>query len=116
MLNCPLTEETRGIIDREAFSQMKPSAYLVNVARGACVDEPALLDALKSGEIAGAAIDHFLDDPLPEDSPFWDIDNVIITPHTGGETRMYEENVIDILLENLDRLWRGEHDLVNQVV
>ena len=116
VLNCPLTEETRGIIDREAFSQMKPSAYLVNVARGACVDEPALLDALESGEIAGAAIDHFVDDPLPEESPFWDIDNVIITPHTGGETRMYEENVIDILLENLDRLWRGEGDLLNQVV
>jgi phosphoglycerate dehydrogenase-like enzyme len=116
VLNCPLTEETRGIIDRTAFSQMKQSAYLVNVARGACVDEPALLEALKSGEIAGAAIDHFWDDPLLEDSPFWDMDNVIVTPHTGGETRMYEENVIDILLENLDRLWRGEDALVNQIV
>ena len=104
------------MIDREAFAKMKPSAYLVNVARGACVDEPALLEALRAGEIAGAAIDHFWEDPLPKNSPFWDMDNVIITPHTGGETRMYEENVIDILLENLSRLWEGKKPLVNQVI
>ena len=116
MLNCPLTEETRGLIDAEALSLMKPSAYLINVARGACVDEPALLEALRSGEIAGAGIDHFLEDPLPPSSPFWDLDNVMTTPHTGGETRMYEENVVDIILENLDRLWRGQEDLRNQVV
>ena len=116
VLNCSLTEETKGIIDCEAFAKMKPSAYLVNVARGACIDEPALLEALRSGEIAGAAIDHFWEDPLPENSPFWDMDNMIITPHTGGETRMYEENVIDILLENLSRLWEGKNPLVNQVV
>lgn len=116
VLNCSLTEETRGMIDREAFAKMKPSAYLVNVARGACVDEPALLEALRAGEIAGAAIDHFWEDPLPKNSPFWDMDNVIITPHTGGETRMYEENVIDILLENLSRLWEGKKPLVNQVI
>ena len=116
VLNCPLTEETRGIIDAKALSLMKPSAYLINVARGACVDEPALLEALRSGEIAGAGIDHFLEDPLPPGSPFWDLDNVMITPHTGGETRMYEENVVDLLLENLDRLWRGQQDLRNQIV
>ena len=116
VLNCPLTEETRGIIDAEALSLMKPSAYLINVARGACVDEAALLEALRSGQIAGAGIDHFLEDPLPPSSPFWDLDNVMITPHTGGETRMYEENVVDILLENLDRLWRGQEELYNQVV
>ena len=116
VLNCPLTEETRGLIDAKALSLMKPSAYLINVARGACVDEPALLEALRSGEIAGAGIDHFLDDPLPHSSPFWDLDNVMITPHTGGETRMYEENVVDILLENLARLWRGHENLLNQVV
>ncbi|MEE9198963.1 MAG: D-2-hydroxyacid dehydrogenase [Dehalococcoidia bacterium] len=116
VLTCPLTEETRGLIDDRALSQMKPSAYLVNVARGACVDEPSLLEALRSGEIAGAALDTFWDEPLPEDSPFWDLENVVVTPHTGGETRMYEANIIDILLENLDRLWRGEDGLINQVV
>ena len=95
---------------------MQSSAYLINVARGGCVDEPALLDALREGTIAGAAIDHFWDEPLPEDSPFWDLPNVIVTPHTAGETRKYEDNVIDILIENLERLWRGEATLHNQVL
>ena len=89
---------------------------LINVARGGCVDEPALLAALESGTIAGAGIDHFWDEPLPQDSPFWALENLLITPHSGGETRMYEENLLDILLENLGRLWRGETELVNQVV
>jgi D-2-hydroxyacid dehydrogenase (NADP+) len=115
-LTCPLTPETRNMIDAEALAAMKSSAYLINVARGGCVDEPALLAALHSGEIAGAAIDHFWEEPLLADSPFWDLENVLITPHTGGETRLYEKNLIDILLENLDRLWRGEKTLYNQVV
>jgi len=115
-LTCPLTPATENVIDAAAFAQMKESAYLINVARGGCVDEPAMLAALQSGAIAGAGIDHFWEEPLPQDSPFWDLENVLITPHTGGETRMYEENLIDILLENLDRLWRGETELQNQVV
>ncbi len=115
-LTCPLTPDTENVIDAEAFAQMKESAYLINVARGGCVDEPAMLTALQSGAIAGAGIDHFWEEPLPQDSPFWGLENVLITPHTGGETRMYEENLIDILLENLDRLWRGETELQNQVV
>jgi phosphoglycerate dehydrogenase-like enzyme len=115
-LTCPLTPETRNMIDGEGLAAMKPSAYLINVARGGCVDEPALLRALQRGQIAGAAIDHFWDEPLPADSPFWDLENVLITPHTAGETRRYEENLCDILLENLERLWRGEAELQNQVV
>lgn len=115
-LTCPLTPATEEIIDAAAFAGMKESAYLINVARGGCVDESALLAALRTGAIAGAGIDHFREEPLPQDSPFWDIENVLITPHTGGETRMYEENLIDILLENLDRLRRGGVELVNQVV
>ncbi len=115
-LTCPLTPETRNLIDAEALSLMKPSAYLINVARGGCVDEPALLAALRQGTIAGAALDHLWDEPLPPDSPFWDLENVVITPHTAGETRRYEQNLIDILMENLERLWRGEKELVNQVV
>ncbi len=113
-LTCPLTPQTDKLIDGAAFANMKESAYLINVARGGCVDEPALLAALKSGAIAGAGIDHFWDEPLPQDSPFWALENLLITPHSGGETCMYEENVIDILLENLDRLWRGEKELFNQ--
>jgi phosphoglycerate dehydrogenase-like enzyme len=116
VLNCPLTPETRGIINAAALAEMKPSAYLINVARGGCVDEQALLDALRTGRIAGAALDHFQDDPLPESSPFWDLQNVIITPHTAGETGKYEDNVLDILVENLERLWRGQQELHNQVV
>lgn len=116
VLTCPLTDETADMINIESLGLMKPSSYLINVARGGCVDEPALLDALKTGAIAGAAIDHFKAEPLPADSPFWEQENVIITPHTGGETRMYEDNVIDILLENLGRLSRGESELLNQIV
>jgi phosphoglycerate dehydrogenase-like enzyme len=116
VLTCPLTPETEKLIDGRALSLMKPSAYLINMARGRCIDEPALLEALRNRQIAGAGIDHFWDEPLPQDSPFWDLENILITPHTGGETRLYEENVIDILLENIERLSRGEQELRNQVV
>jgi phosphoglycerate dehydrogenase-like enzyme len=116
VLTCPLTPETADMINEKTLGQMKPSAFLVNVARGGCVDEPALEAALRSGKIAGAAIDHFKSEPLEDDSVFWGMENVLITPHTGGETRMYEDNVIDILLENVGRLSRGEHELLNQIV
>jgi phosphoglycerate dehydrogenase-like enzyme len=116
VLNCPLTPETRGLINARTLGLMKRSAFLVNVARGGCVDEPALLTALRDNRIAGAALDHFSEDPLPASSPFWDLDNVIVTPHTAGETRKYEENVIDILLENLSRLERGQTALLHEVV
>lgn len=115
-LTCPLTPETTNIVDAGVLKAMKRSAYLINVARGGCVDEPELVAALESGEIAGAGIDHFWEDPLGADSPFWDMKNVIITPHTGGETRLYEERVIDILDDNLGRLWNGETQLRNQIV
>lgn len=115
-LTCPLTPETTNLIDAHALAAMKSSAYLINMARGRCVDEPALLAALQNRAIAGAAIDHFWDEPLPPDSPFWDLENLLITPHTAGETRMYEENLLDILLENLGRLWEGREELRNQVV
>jgi D-2-hydroxyacid dehydrogenase (NADP+) len=75
-----------------------------------------LVEALHSGRIAGAGLDSFKTEPLPTESPFWDLENVIITPHTGGETRSYEDNVIDILLENLGRLSKGEAELKNQIV
>jgi phosphoglycerate dehydrogenase-like enzyme len=95
---------------------MKNSAYLINVARGACVIEDDLITALKNGEIAAAGIDVTDPEPLPPSSELWGIENVILTPHTGGETRLYEDNVLDILIENIQRLERGETDLLNQIV
>ena len=115
-LTCPLTKETERLIDAAAFARMKPSAYLINVARGRCVDEAALIKALADGTIAGAGIDVTAEEPLPAASPLWTLPTALITPHTAGETRKYEDAVIDILLENLERLWRGETPLRNQVV
>src|SRR6266480_3172572 len=115
-LTCPLTPQTELLFGAAAFAAMKPSAFLVNVARGRVVDEPALIGALRHGRIAGAALDCFWDEPLPADSPLWGLPNVLITPHSAGETRRYEDNVIDLLLENLGRLWRGEDELKNQIV
>ena len=116
VLTCPITPETRHVIDGPALAAMKPSSYLINVARGACVDEAALIVALRDKQIAGAGIDVTEIEPLAADSPLWAFDNVILTPHTAGETRKYEDNVIDILLENLDRLSKGSEPLHNQVV
>jgi D-2-hydroxyacid dehydrogenase (NADP+) len=115
-LTCPLTPETHGLIDTQALAAMKPSAFLINVARGRVVDEPALIAALQERRIAGAGIDCTVEEPLPESSPLWSLGNALITPHTAGETRRYEDNVIDLLLENLDHLWRGETELRNQFV
>ncbi len=115
-LTCPLTPETEGLIDAEALSLMKPSAHLVNVARGRVVDEAALIAALDQGRIAAAGLDVTREEPLPSSSPLWTMRNVLLTPHTAGETRRYEDNVLDIMMDNLDRLWRGEPELRNQVV
>jgi phosphoglycerate dehydrogenase-like enzyme len=116
VLCCPLTSSTHNLMDKSAFSAMKTGSQLVNVARGGCVDESALVSALTTGGVAGAAIDHFNDEPLPVDSPFWSMENLIITPHSAGETRKYEDNVLDILIQNIDRLWAGNEELVNQIL
>ena len=116
VLTCPLTEETKNVIDGPALAAMKPSSYLINVARGGCVDQDALIAALNDKQIAGAGIDVTVPEPLDKESPLWGFENVMLTPHTGGETTMYEENVIDILLENLNRLSRGNEPLHNQVI
>jgi phosphoglycerate dehydrogenase-like enzyme len=115
-LCCPLTPETENLMDAEALGRMKPSAYLINVARGRCVDEAALIRTLSAGGIAGAGIDVTVEEPLAPNSPLWAMEQVLITPHTAGETRRYEDNLLAILLENLERLWRGEASLRNQVV
>jgi D-2-hydroxyacid dehydrogenase (NADP+) len=115
-LTCPLTAETTNLIDAAALAAMQQSAYLINCARGKVVDEAALVAALHAGAIAGAGIDVTWEEPLPPDSPLWTAPGAFITPHTAGETRRYEDNVLDILMENLSRQWRGEATLLNQVV
>jgi phosphoglycerate dehydrogenase-like enzyme len=94
---------------------MQSTAYLINAARGKVVDEPALIEALSAGRISGAGLDVFVEEPLPATSLLWDFPNVLITPHSAGETARYEANVIAILTENLGRLARGV-DLRNGIV
>lgn len=115
-LTCPLNPSTQDLIDAKALAAMKPTAALVNVARGKVVNEPALIEAMRSGAIAAAALDCVWEEPLPPTSSLWDLPNVFITPHSAGETQKYEDNVIDLLLENLQRLWRGETQLKNGFV
>ena len=115
-LTCPLTDETRGLIDARAFAALRPHTCLINVARGAVVDEAALVQALQQGRLAAAAVDCVQEEPLPQSSPLWTLDNLLITPHSAGETRRYEDNVIDLLLENLERWWSGDPTLKNAIV
>jgi phosphoglycerate dehydrogenase-like enzyme len=115
-LTCPLTSETEGLIGAAALHALKPGALLINVARGGVIDEAALLAALADGRVGAAALDCFRDEPLPPESPFWALPNVLITPHSAGETRRYETKVVDVLVDNIERLLRGETELRNQVV
>jgi len=115
-LTCPLTPDTENLIDAAALAAMKSSAHLINVARGRVVNEAALIDALQQRRIAAAGLDVTREEPLPASSPLWTMPQVLLTPHSAGETQRYEDAVIDILLENLDRLSRGEATLRNQVV
>jgi hypothetical protein len=110
------TPQTERLIGAQALAAMKPSAILVNVARGRVVDEPALVAVLADRRIAAARIDCTVEEPLPAASPLWGLDNALITPHTAGETRRYENNVIDLLLDSVERIWRGESTLRNQVI
>ena len=115
-LTCPLTRETEDLLDADAFAQMTSSAFLVNVARGRVIDEAALIEALAARRIAGAGIDVTAEEPLAPNSLLWEMEQVLLTPHTAGETRRYEDNVIEILRDNLGRLRRGEVQLRNQVI
>ena len=99
----PLTDETRGLFGAEQFSRMKDSAYLINVARGAIVDQPAMIAALEQGTIAGAGLDVTTPEPLPPENPLWKMENVIITPHISADVDDYWERSVDIFLENLNR-------------
>ena len=97
----PMSEETRNIIGAKVFAAMKPSAYLVNVARGGVVDEPALIKALEAGEIAGAGLDVFSEEPLPADNPLWKTKNLTIFPHLGGYSEGYEGRAMPTIERNM---------------
>jgi len=108
VLLLPLTAETRGMFARERFAQLKPGAYLVNLARGGIVDEAALVDALREGRLAGAAFDVFASEPLPASSPLWDAPNLWITPHMAGGFPDILDETTRLFAENVARLERGE--------
>jgi len=110
----PLTEQTRGLFDAAAFRAMRPRARFYNVGRGATVDERALVDALATGTIAGAALDVFEVEPLPRASPLWTMANVVVSPHISGDVAGWERDVVAIFVENARRFARGEA-LVNLV-
>jgi phosphoglycerate dehydrogenase-like enzyme len=108
VLSLPLTEETKGMFDAERLAQMKPDAWLINVGRGAVVNQEALVTALREGQIAGAALDVFVKEPLPYDSPLWEMEAVIITPHNSWSSPRIRQRQAELFLENLRRYLRDE--------
>jgi D-2-hydroxyacid dehydrogenase (NADP+) len=116
IIAAPSTPQTHKMVGAEVFSSMKRSAFLINLARGEIVDEEALISALESGKIAGAALDVFCQEPLPQEHPFWRMKNLIITPHMGGTSTIYVEQALSIFEENLRRYLNGEtNSLINLV-
>jgi phosphoglycerate dehydrogenase-like enzyme len=114
VLTVPLTESTRHMVGAEVFEAMKPTAYLINVSRGGVVDEAALLKALHTGRIAGAGMDVFAAEPLPEDSPLWKEPNLVISPHISGNTWDYDDKAVQVFITNLRR-YIARKDLLNLV-
>jgi phosphoglycerate dehydrogenase-like enzyme len=107
VLAAPVTAATQKLMDKKSFNDMKPEACLINVARGWLVDEAALAEALRSKKIGGAALDVFEKEPLPPDSPLWDLDNLLITPHTGGITEKAWERQYAFFADNLRNFMNG---------
>jgi phosphoglycerate dehydrogenase-like enzyme len=108
VITLPLTTETRGLIDRRRIGLLKPGAILVNLGRGPVLDEDALIDALRSGRVRGAALDVFATEPLPPDSPLWELDNVILSPHTAAQSIRENERIVELFADNLRRYLAGE--------
>jgi phosphoglycerate dehydrogenase-like enzyme len=111
---CPLTPETEGMMSTAEFRAMKSTAFLINIARGKIVDQPALIEALRAGKLAGAGLDVTNPEPLPKESPLWEMDNVIITPHHAGQSPKAPRRVFELFCENLKRFVAGE-PLINVV-
>ncbi len=108
VLAAPLTPETEGMIDDESLAIIKPGAWVINVARGRLIDERALLRALREGRIGGAVLDTFAEEPLPPDSPFYDLPNVIVTPHTSWSSGRVLDRSVVLFCDNLGRFAAGE--------
>jgi phosphoglycerate dehydrogenase-like enzyme len=114
VLAAPLTPDTQGMIGEQALARAKPGSWLINVARGALVDERALLRALRSGSLGGAVLDTFVEEPLPPTSPFYDLPNVILTPHTSWSSGRVLDRSVDLFCENLRR-FAAQEPLLNVV-
>ena len=108
VLLTPYTPDTRNIVDAKVLAAMKPGAYLINLARGGVVDEAALIDTLRDKRIAGAALDVFAQEPLPEDHPFWAMEEVIITTHQGGFCDVYVDFALPVIEENMRKFLAGD--------
>jgi D-2-hydroxyacid dehydrogenase (NADP+) len=116
VLLIPSRPETRGLLNAEFFAAMKPSAYFLNYGRGDVVDDNALIAALRQNRIAGAALDVFHPEPLPEDHPYWSMPNVIVIPHLGGFSLEYADRALPIFYENLEHYRAGNYDkMINRV-
>lgn len=113
-LACPLTDETRGLVTADVLGKLPRGARLINISRGEVVDEPALIAALQSGRLGGAYLDVFAQEPLPADSPLWDMPNVIMTPHNSNASAGNDARVNALFLDNLKRFQRNE-PLLNEV-
>jgi len=108
VVTLPLTDETQGMLDAEALQRIQPGAILVNAGRGGVIDEPALAQALREGRLKGAALEVFATEPLPTDSPLWDLPNVLISPHTAALSARENERIDELFCENLRRYLRGD--------
>jgi phosphoglycerate dehydrogenase-like enzyme len=116
VLTLPLDDHSRHLVDAQVLTAMKPTAYLVNLARGGVVDTGALVDALRRGVIAGAGLDTFDVEPLPADSPLWELENAFITAHMGGRSDRYVDGFLRVFEPNLRRWVDGEHHALVNVV
>jgi phosphoglycerate dehydrogenase-like enzyme len=114
VLACPLTELTTNLVSAQALASMKPSAHIINISRGAVIDEPAMIDALKNNRLAGAYLDVFAQEPLVADSPLWDLPNVIATPHTAGFSDGILKRMSQMFIQNLKN-WHNKQPLFNVV-
>ena len=108
VLSVPHTPKTEKMIGARELAHLKPGAYLINIARGAVVDEPALIEALQSGHLSGAALDVFAEEPLPASSPLWGLENVLISPHSASTSDRENQRLVDLFCDNLRRFIDGE--------
>ncbi|MGA8652402.1 MAG: NAD(P)-dependent oxidoreductase, partial [Xanthobacteraceae bacterium] len=112
----PATNDNLLLFDGAVFAAMKPSAYYISAGRGQTVDEPALIEVLRGRRIAGAGLDVFQTEPLPADSPFWDLPNAFVLPHLGGYTSEYEDLIMPLIIENMRHFLAGRQSEMQNIV